>query len=422
MLSPHDQPVCIAVIGGGPAGLMAALAAAESGARVTLFERQPRLGRKLDATGGGRCNLTNTRAPEPFMQRFGPRGRFMTHALRRFGRDALLALMRDWGVACAAADGFHYFPLSQRAADVRAALETQLKNRGVQVRTSACVTALDIDEGHIQGVLTEAGLHAADAVILAAGGAAWPALGGCTLGYDLARQAGHTIVEPAPALVGLTAREVWPKTCAGVTLPDAAAWIDLPGVRKPVFRGELLFTHAGLSGPVILDLSGQVSVLLRARPDGIPLKLNLFPETTRETWRKRFEAWRTDRGKKSVHNLVDELLPHSLAVAVCEACLIEPEMQASRLPASTRDRLLEEFTALPLTVTGSEGMARAMVTRGGVALDGVNPATLESRQVRGLFFAGEALDLDGPCGGYNLQWAFSSGHLAGHAAAEECRL
>ncbi|MFO7536320.1 MAG: NAD(P)/FAD-dependent oxidoreductase [Kiritimatiellia bacterium] len=409
-------PPSVAIIGGGPAGMMAAISAANAGARATLYERQPRLGRKLAATGGGRCNITNSLDPETLRQRFGPRGRFISPALRLFGRDDLLAHMKLWGVPCASEDGFHYFPVSQRATDVVHALETQMKRRGVRTHMPAGVSALEIADGRVRGIRVDGRLLPADAVILAAGGAAWPALGGCRLGYELAAQAGHATAEPAAALVGLKTGESWPRSCAGVTLPAAEAFIDLPGERKPITRGILLFTHDGVSGPLVLDISGHVTPLLRNRPD-VPLRVNLSPAIPREEWRRRIEEWRTLRGKKSVRNLLDECLPHSLAGALAALCEMGPDQRAAQMTAAARDRLLENLTAAPLTVTGSEGLERAMVTRGGVDLKPVNPTTLESRLVSGLYFAGEVLDLDGPCGGYNLQWAFSSGWLAGLSAA-----
>jgi predicted Rossmann fold flavoprotein len=395
---------------------MAALAAAESGARVILVERQPLAGRKLAATGGGRCNLTNALDPETFMLRFGPQGRFMGPALARFGRDQLLAWMRDAGVPCETTDGFHYFPASQRALDVTHALLNRLQARGVELRLNAEAESLEIGSGQVRGVRLNGSVLPADAVIVAAGGAAWPSLGGCSRGYELARQAGHTIQEPAPALTGLTSAEPWPTACAGVTLPDTEAWIDLPARRKTVWRGTLLFTHAGLSGPVILDLSGAVAVLLR---DGapVPLRLRALPDMAAADWKARFEAWRADRGRKSLRNCLDESLPHSLAQAACTCCAIEPEARASGLTAEARDRLADWLAGMPVTIPDPPGFSRAMVTRGGVTLREVNPKTLESRLAKGLFWAGEVLDLDGPCGGYNLQWAFSSGRLAGETAA-----
>jgi hypothetical protein len=405
----------VIVIGGGPAGLMAAVAAAGAGARVTVLERQAMPGRKLTATGGGRCNITNSLDPETFMLRFGPQGRFMNPALTLFSRDRLLAQMQSWGVPCHAADGFHYFPDSQRALDVLHALREQLRARQVELRLNACADSLDLADGAIRGVRVNGATLPADAVIVAAGGAAWPALGGCSRGYDLARQAGHTVVEPTPALTGLATRETWPASCAGVTLPEATAWIETDR-RKTIWRGTLLFTHTGLSGPLILDLSGTVSALLR-KGAPVPLRLRALPDVAAAEWKTRFQQWRTDQGKKSLRNCLDASLPHSLALAACACCGIEPELRAAGLTAGTRDRLADWLAAMPVTLADPPGFGQAMVTHGGVTLKEVQPKTLESRLVKGLFWAGEVLDLDGPCGGYNLQWAISSGWLAGESAA-----
>jgi hypothetical protein len=395
---------------------MAAIAAAEAGARVTIFERQAGPGRKLAATGGGRCNLTNTLEPAVFMERFGPHGRFMAQALRHFGRNDLLRTLKGWDVSCEAADGFHYFPKSQRATDVLRALEARLQALGVTGRFGEAVTSLLIQDRRIQGVGTDRGREAVEAVVLAAGGAAWPALGGCTLGYDLARQAGHAIAEPLPALVGLKTREAWPAACAGVVIRRAAAWLELPRRRGRTWQGDLLFTHAGLSGPLILDLSGDTAVVLREHSE-VTLRLELLQEQPAPDWPARVAAWRQAHGRQTVRNLVNGFLPRSLAGALCEACGIGADVRAAQIPAAVQKKLAEWLRAAPVTITGTQGLEQAMVTRGGVLLRGVNPATLESRHTRGLFFAGEVLDLDGPCGGYNLTWAFSSGRLAGEAAA-----
>lgn len=406
----------VVVVGGGPAGLAAALAAAEAGAHVTLVERHPMAGRKLAATGGGRCNLTNTLDPETLMLRFGPQGRFMGPALARFSRDRLLEQLHDWGVPCQAADGFHYFPNSQRALDVIHAWLARLRTAGVTLRLNAAAESLDIADGAIRGVRVSGAACPADAVVLASGGTAWPSLGGSPQCYQLARQAGHTVVDPAPALTGLTTADAWPASCAGVTLPETEAWIDRPGLRKTVWTGTLLFTHAGLSGPVILDLSGTVTVLLK-EGGPVPIRIRALAGVAAEDWKLRFHAWRTERGKKSLRNCLDESLPHSLARAACACCGIEAELRAAGLTADARDRLADWLAGMPVTIAESPGFAHAMVTRGGVTLREVRPKTLESRLVQGLHVAGEVLDLDGPCGGYNLQWAFSSGWLAGESAA-----
>jgi hypothetical protein len=397
--------------------MMAAISAAQAGAEVTLYERQSCLGRKLSASGGGRCNLTNSLDPEEFMRRFGPRGRFMAQALRSLPRDALLRALRQWGVDTKTEDGFHYFPASQRATDVRDALRDQMTRLQVRVRLNTCATRLIAAEGRVAGVEVNGACETANAVIVAGGGAAWPALGGCSLGYDLARQAGHSIVEPSAALVGLITRDTWSRACAGVALPDVTAWIDLPRTRKRVWRGVLLFTHRGVSGPVILDLSGQVVETLRDRPV-VPLRLCLQAGTSRADWEGHLADWRRSRGTRTVRNLLDEKLPQSLATTLWETCGIPADLRASRMEAGQQAALLEHLTAMPLSVVSSEGMESAMVTRGGVALNEVDPMRLESRILRGLHWAGEVLDLDGPCGGYNLQWAFSSGWLAGLSVAQ----
>ncbi len=410
------------IVGAGPAGLLAALGAARSGSRVTLCERQPGPARKLLVSGGGRCNVTNVLDTADFIARWGRSGRFLTTALRAFGRDALLQFLRDHGAPCHAADGFHYFPEAERSSAILRACLNALAPLGVAVRTHTAVEALMCKDGALAGAyLAPAGASAetggalpADAVILAAGGLTYPAVSGTTAGYELARQAGHTVVDPVPALVGLRTVETWPGECAGVALERATACVDLPQLRRVRYAGPLLFTHQGVSGPVILDLSGAVSRLLPTTPR-VPLRLNLTPDETASDWDVRLTEWQRTRGTRTVRNLVGTRLPHSLAEAACAACAVAPALRASVLPRPQRLKLADWITGAPLTVDANEGVDKAMVTSGGVALAEVHAGTLESRLVRGLFFAGEVLDLDGPCGGFNLQWAFSSGWLAGSA-------
>jgi predicted Rossmann fold flavoprotein len=252
----------------------------------------------------------------------------------------------------------------------------------------------------------------ADKVIIATGGKGYPSLGGQGIGYALAEQAGHRIIEPVPAMVALRTVESWPGSCTGISLPDVMVVIDLPKFRKTIYRGELLFTHHGISGPPVIDLSGEVSGLLKKHQQ-VMLTVNLFSDRTVAFWHQEFKRWQENSGKKQLNTLLAGHLPHAVANALCELAGNIGTVKAAEFPASGREELARLLTALPLRVNATEGWNRAMVTRGGVALKTVNPATLESRLVKGLFFAGEVLDLDGPCGGFNLQWAFSSGALAG---------
>jgi len=425
----------LAVVGAGPAGLLAAIAAAESrrapgtgtaravAGGIVLLEQLPRPGVKLLATGGGRCNLTSTLPPDEFPARFGRHGRFILPALDAFGPDALRRFLDSLGVPTAAPDGLHVFPVSDSAADVQRALVRRARELGVRLRLATAARALWIEGDALRGLETSRGRVAANAVILATGGKGYPDLGATGSGYALAREAGHTIVEPTPALVPLVTRETWPRELAGLALSPARVRIDIPG-RPPAFAhglrrgkragitGDILFTHTGLSGPAVLDLSGDVAVLLRDRAE-VPLRLDLAPRTTRAEWLARLDSWPLSEGRKTLRTLLAAHFPRALADLLCRLAGLDPATRPAQVSRPARRTLADLLTALPLTVTATEGWDRAMVTRGGIALKEVDPQTLRSRLVPGLAFAGESLDLDAPSGGFNLQWAFSSGHLAG---------
>ena len=400
----------VAIVGAGPAGLMAAIAAAEAGARVVVCEQLERPGIKLLATGGGRCNLTNTADAGTVMARFGRQGRFMAPALAVMDGPKLRAFFAGLGVPTSAPDGFHVFPESNSARSVLDALLGRAEALGVRLVTGAEVTGLSRE-----GLETSRGAIQCSRVIIATGGKGYPALGATGTGYRLAEQAGHRIVPPVPGLVPLVTAERWVERVAGVTLPEAAVWIDLPKRRPAQSVGPLLFTHRGLSGPAVLDLSADVAGLL-AGGSPVPLRVDLTPATPAEAWAARFDAWHRAHGKRLVRTLLAEHLPASLAAELCHLAG-RGDARAAEMASAHRLALASLILALPFTIAETEGFEQAIVTRGGVALKEVDPRTLQSRLVPGLFFAGEVLDLDGPCGGYNLQWAFASGALAGRSAA-----
>jgi len=430
------------VVGAGPAGLLAAITAAESRrAGILVLEQLDHPGAKLLASGGGRCNLTNTLPPDAFAERFGRQGRFIQPALAAFGPDALRRFLDSLGVPTHAPDGVHVYPAGDSAAAVRKALLARARDLGVALRLGVCAAALDIRGDALRGLATSDGPLAARTVVLATGGRGYPALGGSDSGYLLARQAGHTLVEPTPALVPLVTRESWPGTLAGLSLEGVRVRIDLPGRsrRAGSASGAVLFTHRGLSGPAILDLSGDVARVLRDRRE-VPLRLDLAPGTSAEDWLARFDAWAERDARKSLRTLLSDqgkrgreyfagtalrvlrtkysrpLFPHvprAMADCLCRLADVDPAARPGQVSRPVRRALAGLLTALPLTVVATEGWDRAMVTRGGVALKEVDPKRLASRRLAGLFFAGELLDLDGPSGGFNLQWAFSSGRLAG---------
>jgi predicted flavoprotein YhiN len=484
-----DDEYDVVVVGAGPAGMMAAMAAASGGARTVIVEHLLRPGAKLVATGGGHCNLSNTLDEPAFLASFGRQGRFLQPALAAMGRDAFLALLEQIGVPTHCPDGMRIYPQSDSAADVRQALWNKCVTLGVRPMLGTEVRELTFSVAqplsavsssfpssdpqqeqqensktqpraavpHVAGVRTDHGEIAAQAVILATGGKSYPKLGATGVGYELARQAGHEIVPPLPALTALIARETWPGRCAGVSLSDVRVWIDRKGAPKAGVRGEILFTHTGLSGPAILDISGEVSTLLyRSRQTtaekrgqapisnseigasplfsqgDLIVRLNLLPEMTAGDWMTRFDQWQHEYGARSVVTLLAEHMPHSLARVLCEMAkiarpapeegegpdLVLPPLACAHMDRSTRQTLADLLTALPLTIRATEGFDKAMVTRGGVKLREVDPHTLQSKLAEGLYFAGEILDLDGPSGGFNLQMAFSTGYLAGLSAGK----
>jgi predicted Rossmann fold flavoprotein len=398
------------VVGAGPAGLAAAVAASAAGQRVLVCERMPQPGRKLLVTGGGRCNVTTSDSIDAVMAAFGRHGRFMQPALAAFGPTAIRAWLTRANVPSVVQDDGCVFPVSQRARDVLDAFTFAAARGHVQIRCGCEVTALVVRDGAVAGVATSAGPLAAGRVILAAGGRSYPELGSNGSGFELARQAGLTLVPPVPALVPLITAEEWPRQLPGLVLEHGRVRIDAKGRVREGLTGPVLFTHRGLSGPPVLNLSGEVAARLAAGP--VTVRVGMRADRDTAAWRGVIDGWRVAHGGRALHNLMAGELPRSLGEKLCELA----ELQATAVARAPRAKL-EKLAALcgeaPLTITATQGWDHAMVTRGGVALDELDPRTLACRRLPGLQCVGEVVDLDGPCGGYNLTWAFASGWLAG---------
>lgn len=347
------------------------------------------------------------------MEAFGRRGRFMARALEALGPKELRSLFRKLGVGTEARPDSCVFPRTGGSAGVLRALIDRLDPGRCEVLTSIKADGLLIEGGRVRGVRAGEKTFRAERVILACGGQSYPGLGGAGGGYALAAAAGHSIVPTFPALVPLVTLEEWPGGLAGVGLTEVEIRVRRKSSRALPVRGALLFTHEGLSGPAALDISGSVAALLQ-KESAVEIVLNLFPGQDAGDWRERLELWRRESGRTKVVSLLGNRMPRDLAERVCRLAGFDPaELYANQLRREQLDSLPRILTGLSLTVTGTAGFARAMVTRGGASLREVDPETLESRLVKGLYLCGELLDLDGPCGGYNLQWAFSSGNLAG---------
>ena len=411
----------VIVCGSGPAGLSAALASVQSGARTLLLERMPTLSTKLLASGGGRCNFSNLLPAPEFMAAFGRNGRFMTDALKTGGLEFVRSFLQSEGIGTVTEDGFHCFPSTGRAASIRDAFLHAAQRKGLlTVKTSACVEELRIRENTLEGVRMEnGGYFSCRKFILASGGTAMSALGGSARGLRLAEAAGHRIVPPLPAMAPISVDEPWISELAGVSLPDVRLSFTA-GRLHGVCRGELLFTHEGLSGPAALSLSGPAGRAWAEHKDSF--RLILVPEAgaDRQVWCERIDAARKADSEKLFRSVPGKTLPRSLSARLAALAGLE-DVRNGALKNADRDRAAGLLSGIPLTVSRLSSMEKAMAMSGGVDLKEVDPKTMGSRLVKGLFFAGEVLDLTGPCGGYNIQFAIASGRLAGedHATAEK---
>ncbi len=400
------------IIGGGPAGLMSAISAAESGEKdITIFEQLPKLGRRLLSSGGGRCNLTNLLPINKFLPKFGKEYRFMHPAFRTFSPDDLTYFFTEKKIEFSSEDNFHIFPKSGSASDILDALICECRKNEVTFFTGHKVESLIIDK-QVIGISTSSEKFFADKVIIATGGKSYPDLGGGISGYALAESAGHTIKECFPGLAGLITSDNWPKRCTGIALRDIEISIDLPKYKKRIEQGDLLFTHNGISGIPTINLSADVAELL-SKNEKVTVKINITPDMNYSDWKKQIQKWRNESGKKQIKNILTNFVTKKMSSILLDLIGVPEDKEVSQLSKKNEEVLINIFTNMHLSISGTEDFDKAMVTRGGVNLKEVDSKTLESKLVKGLFFAGETLDLDGPCGGFNLQWAFSSGYLAG---------
>ena len=388
--------------------MMAAFAAAQQGHAVTLLEKNEKLGKKLYITGKGRCNLTNATDPEGLLAHVVGNPSFLYSAFYTFGSDDLMRFFETQGVPLKVERGRRVFPVSDKASDIIRAMEKALKAQGVQVLLHHEVLGIAKEEdGPVCGAETRQGFFPADAVIVATGGQSYPATGSTGDGYRFAHALGHSVTPLSPALVPIILEDAWVPALAGLSLRNVA--LSAP----PVFtgQGELLFTHNGLSGPVALTASRY---LAQAASLAIDLKPALCPSTLDARLLRDFSA----SPNKLLENVLPALLPRAL-VPVILAQTALAETPVNRVTKAQRAALGQAIKNLPLTPVGTAGFREAVVTAGGVNVRELNPKTMASKKVAGLYFAGEVLDVDASTGGYNLQIAFSTGYLAGMGLVEK---
>lgn len=409
----------IAVIGGGPAGMLAAYYAAMYGASVTLIEKNEILGKKLNITGKGRCNLTNACDTQEFLANVHTNPRFLYKALNNLSTEDTMALFTDLGVPLKVERGRRVFPVSDKAADVSKALRDALQSVGVKVIKGKVLRVL-AENKKVNGIellldSLKRGAHF-DSVILATGGLSYPTTGSTGDGFRFAESLGHTVVTPRPSLVPLVVKENYCKDIMGLSLKNVTASFFSENGKLLVSEfGEMLFTHFGVSGPIILSASAHLGNTDKA----ISLKIDLKPALDETALDKRLL---NDFGKfknKDFCNSLDELLPQKLIPTVITLSGIDPRKKVNEITKAERASLVSILKNFPLTVIGRRPIEEAIVTSGGIKVSEINPSTMESKLIKGLYFAGEMIDVDAYTGGYNLQIAFSTGALAGQSAASE---
>lgn len=404
----------VIVIGGGAAGLMAAGQSAGLGAKTLLLEKMDQPGRKLYITGKTRCNLTNVAPLPKFIAHFGLNGRFLRQAFHRFFSDELLDFFEELGVPTITERGGRVFPASGQSKDVVHALVRWNKWQDVEIRTRSPVDHLLIENNRVTGVATPDALYHAEAVIVTTGGASYPGTGSTGDGYAFAKSAGHTIVPVRPALVPLiTAGNIAPRL-QGLSLRNVAVSVWVNGQKESQAFGEMLFTHFGVSGPIILTLSRIIVDALRAGKEA-SISIDLKPALDEKKLDARLRRDLDAHGKQQYHTLLKDLLPKKLIPVCIELTDIPAEKIGHQITGADRQRLRTWLKDFRLRVTGHRSFRHAIVTAGGVDTRQVDPRTMASRLVDGLYFAGEVLDVDADTGGYNLQAAFSTGWVAGQS-------
>ncbi|MDD3731393.1 MAG: NAD(P)/FAD-dependent oxidoreductase [candidate division Zixibacteria bacterium] len=411
------KQVEVIVVGGGASGLMAAGQAALAGARVLILEKKEKPGKKLRITGKGRCNLTNIAPRDEFITHFGENGKFLRQAFAVFFSGELISFFNQLGIKTNIERGGRVFPENDDAVAVTKALVNWVRGCSVKVENNARVDKLLITDRHITGVICNNKKITAGSVIIATGGASYPATGSSGDGYLLAKSAGHKIIPPRPALVPLvTDGDIAPRL-QGLSLRNVEATVRIEGRKKCHAFGEMLFTHFGLSGPIILTLSGLVVDALRDKKK-VTVHIDLKPALDEKKLDNRLLRDFKTFGKRQFHTYLKELLPQSLVPVGIKLTGIAPDKEIHHITAEERRRLRGWLKDFMLVIKGHRSFAEAIITAGGVCVKEVDPRTMASRLVKGLYFAGEVMDINGDTGGYNLQAAFSTGWLAGHSAAE----
>ena len=407
----------VIIIGSGAAGMIAGITAARANKNVLLLEQQDKVGPKLKATGGGRCNLSNSLSNTDFMNSFGRNGKFMSDALNLLDHKDLIAFLGDIGVETHIPDGFRIFPVTHNSSTIIKALEKELIRLNVTLSLNTKVLRLLLENEDIVGVQCtkddESAKFLSSRIIVATGGLGFPMLGANGDGYDFAKHLGHQVTDLYPAMLPLLTKETWVGECKADTIAKAVLKIDLPKAKKLKAVGDLIFTSKGIRGPVVLDFSREITPFLETHKE-VPILVHMLKGMNEEDLRVHIKNEVKINNDVTVLDTLIKILPESVIKGLCKQVQADYTLTFKNLKGLIRDNLIKILISTPLTITDHVGFKKAMITRGGVKLKEISPKTMQSKIIDGLYFCGEVVDLDGPCGGYNLQWSFSSGNLAGH--------
>lgn len=405
----------VIVIGAGAAGMMAAYSSALCGNKVTVFERNEKAGKKLFITGKGRCNITNDSDVETILNNIITNRKFMYSAIYSFSNEDVKAFFEENGLRLKVERGNRIFPVSDKSSDVINTLKKALRNENVEIEYNILVKDLVVEDNTVKGVVLKDGRKVyADKVIMATGGMSYPVTGSDGKGFDILRKYGHTITDLSPALVPMNVKEEFAKELQGLSLKN----VDISFYRnevdkKPVYEefGEMLFTHFGISGPIVLSGSSVAGKYLKE--GNLIARIDLKPALSKEQLDDRILREFTNGINKDIVNVMDNLLPKKLIPVMLDYCEIESHKKVNSISKEERNRMVEAFKGLKLTVTSLRSFNEAIITQGGIKVKEVDPGTMESKIISNLYLAGEMLDVDALTGGYNLQIAWSTGRLAG---------
>ncbi len=408
----------VLIIGGGAAGLLAGIAAVENGAEPIILEKMERPGKKMLITGKGRCNITNISYIDDFIRNIPGNGRFLYSVLRRFTNTDMINLLEKNGLTTKVERGGRVFPVSDRADDVVKTLVKIFTAQGGILRTGVKVEKIVTENGKFSGLNTNKGFFKGEAAVLAAGGASYPSTGSDGDGAKLAKTAGHTIIKLHPALVPLVSSFPYIDMLQGLSLRNVRAFLKTDDKFVAEDFGEMIFTHWGLSGPMVLSLSNYAIRALEKKRT-VKFVIDLKPALTREKLNARILRDFERYSRKKLINGMKDLMPQRLIPVICDVAGLDKDKPVNQVSREERRVLTDTLKNFTVPVTGSRPLAEAIVTAGGVSVKEINPKTMESKIIKGLYFAGEVIDVDGLTGGFNLQAAFSSGYVAGKVASEK---